>query len=973
MSFDPLDTFAPRHIGPRGDDVAAMLKEVGAASLDALIDEAIPASIRLKAPLNLPPAESESTYLARLKTVAQKNKVFRSFIGLGYSDTLTPGVIRRCVFENPSWYTPYTPYQAEIAQGRLESLLNFQTVVSDLTGMAVANASLLDEGTSAGEAMTLLHRVQGKKLGDQHGVFLVSDRCYPQTIDVLKSRAEPLGIALRIGPADTMVFDADVFGALVQYPDEAGRLDDLRPFIQKAHAAGVLVAVATDLLALALATSPGEMGADCVFGNSQRFGVPLGFGGPHAAFFATSQDYVRHMPGRVIGVSRDAHGHRAYRMALQTREQHIRREKATSNICTAQALLANMAAMYAVYHGPDGIRAIATRVHGMTRALETSLKALGFTQANPHYFDTLRITTDASTVSAVRAAAEAYRINFRYVGDSEIGIALDETATTADLVSIIEAFAAAVDTGANKVVPLDTKAAPPSWPASLVRRSPYLTHPVFNTHRSESEMMRYIKSLERKDVGLDTSMIPLGSCTMKLNAATEMYPVSWVEFSRMHPFAPADQTGGYRQVCEELESALCAITGFAAVSLQPNSGAQGEFTGLAVIRAYLQSKNQGHRKVVLIPASAHGTNPASAVMAGFKVVVCATAPNGNVDVADLKKKAAEHANELAGLMITYPSTHGVFEDAIRNICAAIHDHGGQVYMDGANMNAQVGLTSPASIGADVCHLNLHKTFAIPHGGGGPGMGPIGVAAHLAPFLPGHPLVDVWRATPSGVVGGGKPSGLPTAIPAVSSAPWGSASILLISYAYIRMLGWQGVTDATRYAILNANYIKSRLEKHYDVLYTRENGRVAHEMIFDLRAFKAKGVEEGDVAKRLMDYGFHAPTVSFPVPGTLMIEPTESEPKAELDRFCDALIAIRAEIEEVVSGKADAKDNVLKHAPHTAAAVSANDWPHAYSREKAAYPLPWVKANKFWPSVGRIDNPYGDRNLMCICPPVEEYA
>jgi len=958
VPFPPLDTFAPRHIGPRGEDVAAMLKQVGASSLDTLIDEAIPASIRLKAPLNLPEGESESTYLARLKTIAKKNKVFRSFIGLGYSDTLTPGVIRRCVFENPGWYTPYTPYQAEIAQGRLESLLNFQTMVSDLTGMAVANASLLDEGTAAGEAMTLLHRVQGKKLGDAHGTFLVSDRVFPQTIEVLRSRAEPLGIELRIGATDQMdLTTPGVFGALVQYPDDAGRLDDLKPFIDRAHAANVKVAVATDLLALALATSPGEAGADCVFGNSQRFGVPLGFGGPHAAFFATSQEFVRHMPGRVIGVSIDAHGHRAYRMSLQTREQHIRREKATSNICTAQALLANMAAMYAVYHGPDGIKAIAARVHAMTRSVDGALKTLGYQQRNPQYFDTLRISADAARVRAIRAAAETAGINFRYIGDSEIGVSFDETVTMTDLVSVVNVFATAADNGAG-VVALDSSTDGPRWPAALIRKSAYLRHQVFNSHRSESEMMRYIRSLERKDVGLDTSMIPLGSCTMKLNAASEMYPVSWEEFSRIHPFAPADQTEGYRQITEELEQALCEITGFAAVSLQPNSGAQGEFAGLAVIRAYHQSRGEGARDVVLIPASAHGTNPASAIMAGFKVVVVATAPNGNVDVDDLKKKAAEHATDLAGLMITYPSTHGVFEDAIRDICATIHQYGGQVYMDGANMNAQVGLTSPAAIGADVCHLNLHKTFAIPHGGGGPGMGPIGVSKHLAPFLPGHPLAKV---------GGDK------AIPPVSAAPWGSASILLISYGYIKMLGGQGVTDATRFAILNANYIKSRLEKHYDVLYTRENGRVAHEMIFDLRAFKAKGVEEGDVAKRLMDFGFHAPTVSFPVPGTLMIEPTESEPKGELDRFCDALIAIRREIEDVVTGRADAKDNVLKNAPHTAAAVSINDWSHPYSREQAAYPLPWVRASKFWPSVGRIDNPYGDRNLICICPPIEAYA
>jgi glycine dehydrogenase len=956
-TFDALDTFPPRHIGPRGADRDAMLKAVGAASLDQLMDEVIPASIRLPKPLSLPAAESESHYLARLETIARKNTVARSFIGLGYYDTITPSVIRRCLFENPGWYTPYTPYQAEIAQGRLESLLNFQTMVSDLTGLPVANASLLDEGTAAGEAMTLLHRVQAKKIGDHGGVLLVSDRVFPQTLDVVRSRAEPLGIELRVGAIDQLPFDGPVFGALVQYPDEAGRIHDLRPFIDQAHAAGVLVAVATDLLALAVITPPGEMGADVVFGNSQRFGVPLGFGGPHAAFFATRQDHVRHMPGRLIGVSVDAHGHTAYRMALQTREQHIRREKATSNICTAQALLANMAAMYAVYHGPEGLKAIASRVHGMARALAGALTGLGYTQQNRHFFDTLRVSVDAAQATAIYSSADAHGINFRRAGATEIGIALDETATQDDLLAILSIFAEA--SGQKGTLALSPAADPLSdLPAPLRRTSEYLTHAVFNSHRSETEMMRYLKQLERKDVGLDTSMIPLGSCTMKLNAASEMFPVSWPAFSRMHPFAPASQTEGYRQVCTELEAALCEITGFAAVSLQPNSGAQGEFAGLAVIRAYHQARGEGHRDVVLIPASAHGTNPASAIMAGFRVVVVSTAANGNVDVVDLKTKAVLHGDKLAGLMITYPSTHGVFEDAIREICDVMHQHGGQVYMDGANMNAQVGLTSPAAIGADVCHLNLHKTFAIPHGGGGPGMGPIGVAAHLAPYLPGHPLAKV---------GGNQ------ALPAISAAPWGSASILLISYGYVRMLGADGMTDATRHAILNANYIKARLEKHYQVLYTRENGRVAHEMIFDLRAFKGRGVDETDVAKRLMDYGFHAPTVSFPVAGTLMIEPTESEPKGELDRFCDALIAIRQEIEDVVTGMADPKDNVLKNAPHTAAAVTADAWTHPYSREKAAFPLPWVKANKVWPPVGRIDNPYGDRNLMCVCPPIEEYA
>jgi glycine dehydrogenase len=958
MKLNPTDAFAPRHIGPSPEHTKAMLEVIGASSLDALIDEALPPSIRLRAPLDLPPPESESQYLSRLKIIARKNRVLKSFIGLGYYDTITPSVIKRCLFENPSWYTPYTPYQAEIAQGRLESLLNFQTMVTDLTAMEVANASLLDEGTAAGEAMTLLHRVQAKKLGEAGGTFLVSDRCFPQTIEVLRSRAEPLGIALRIISMADMTFDGDVFGVLLQYPDEAGALHDLRPFVTRAHEAGVLVAVATDLLALVLVTPPGEMGADVVLGNSQRLGVPLGCGGPHAAFFAVREAHVRHMPGRIIGVSIDAQGKSAYRMALQTREQHIRRERATSNICTAQALLANMAAMYAVYHGPAGLKRIATRVHDLARALDVGLRGAGYRQHNDAFFDTLRVSVPAGAVERIRSAAEEAGYNLRYAADGTIGIALDETTTVEDVKRVADVFAATSGkTGPEKVEKL-LEGGRTVIPASLTRSSSYLTHPVFTAHHSETEMMRYMKCLERKDVGLDTSMIPLGSCTMKLNAASEMYPVSWEEFSRIHPFAPANQLEGYQQICSELEAALCTITGFAAVSLQPNSGAQGEFAGLAVIRAFHHARGEGHRDVVLIPASAHGTNPASAIMAGYRVVVVGTDAHGNVDVGDLKAKAEQHRDKLAALMITYPSTHGVFEDAVQEVCATIHACGGQVYMDGANMNAQVGLTSPATIGADVCHLNLHKTFAIPHGGGGPGMGPIGVAKHLAPYLPGHPLAKV---------GGDQP------IAPVAAAPWGSASILLISYGYIRMLGGPGVTDATRYAILNANYIKSRLEKHYDVLYTRQNGRVAHEMIFDLRKYKAKGVEEGDVAKRLMDYGFHAPTVSFPVPGTLMVEPTESEPKEELDRFCEALIAIRHEIEEVVTGKADPKDNVLKNAPHTAAAVTSDEWAHPYSREKAAFPLVWVRSNKFWPSVGRIDNPYGDRNLICVCPPMESYA
>ena len=948
-----MDTFVRRHVGPRAHELPDMLATIGAPSLDALIDEAIPASIRRPGPVALPPGESEHDYLTRLGAVARQNRVLRSCIGLGYYDTITPSVIRRCLFENPSWYTPYTPYQAEIAQGRLESLLNFQTMVCDLTGLPVATASLLDEATAAGEAMTLLHRVSPKKLATG-GVFLASDGVFPHTLAVLQSRAAPLGIELRVGPAAKMSFDEPgVFGVLLQYPDERGGISDLSAVIAAAHAAKVLVAVATDLLALTLLTPPGEAGADVVLGNSQRFGVPLGFGGPHAAFFATRQEHVRHAPGRIIGVSVDVHGHRAYRMALQTREQHIRREKATSNICTAQALLANMAAMYAVYHGADGLTAIATRVHGMARALASAVTGLGITQENAHYFDTLRFTMTAAEAAAVRTGAVQAGFNVRHVGDTGIGVSFDETISRDDVQTLAGVFAAAV----GKPAPAPTSPEGDALPSALRRTSAFLTHPVFQTHRSESQMMRYLKSLERKDIGLDISMIPLGSCTMKLNAASEMFPVSWPEFSRLHPFAPADQTRGYAAVCHELEAALSEITGFAATSLQPNSGAQGELTGLLVIRAWHADRGESHRNVVLIPASAHGTNPASAVMAGYRVVVVASDDLGNIDVADLKAKAASHTASLAALMVTYPSTHGVFEDAIRDICATIHACGGQVYMDGANMNAQVGLTSPALIGADVCHINLHKTFAIPHGGGGPGMGPISVAAHLAPYLPGHPLVAT----------GGVKGILP-----VSAAPWGSASILLISYGYIKMLGGDGITEATKYAILNANYIKSRLEGQFDVLYTRPNGRVAHEMIFDLRKFKAAGVEEGDVAKRLMDYGFHAPTVSFPVPGTLMIEPTESEDQAELDRFCDALLSIRTEIDDVVSGRADAVDNVLKNAPHTAAHVTADAWSHPYTREQAAYPLPWVRANKFWPSVGRIDNPYGDRNLMCICPPLEAY-
>jgi glycine cleavage system P protein (glycine dehydrogenase) len=961
--LDGNDWFVTRHIGPSADERDAMLATIGASSLEALIDETIPASIRLREPLALPPGEAEHQYLRRLTRVARLNKTFRSYIGLGYHDTITPSVILRMVLENPGWYTPYTPYQAEIAQGRLESLLNFQTMVADLTGMDVANASLLDEATAGAEAMTLLHRVQANTQGaDARHRFVVSDRCFPQTIDVVRARAEPLGIQVDVGNVDALSFD-DVsrlpFGLLLQSPDEHGLVEDLGSLIARAHQAGVLVAAGTDLLALALLTPPGSMGADVVFGNSQRFGVPLGYGGPHAAFFATRNAHVRQMPGRLIGVSVDAHGGTAYRMALATREQHIRREKATSNICTAQALLANIAAMYGVYHGPDGLRAIARRIHTLTRLLERELCRLGLHQRNAHYFDTLRVELPVDADRVHQRALEA-GVNFRHLGTREIGIALNETVSTADVRQIIEIFAA----GLGKPTPtvdIDAFAAevgrrdPDGWPGPLRRTTTFMTHPVFNAHRSETEMMRYIRGLERKDIGLDTSMIPLGSCTMKLNAASEMLPVTWEHFGRVHPFAPVDQAEGYAEIFRDLESALCSITGLAAVSLQPNSGAQGEFAGLMVIRAYNRARGEAHRDVVLIPASAHGTNPASAAMAGMRVVVVASARDGSVDVGDLRSKAAEHRDRLACLMITYPSTHGVFEDEIRTICDIVHEHGGQVYMDGANMNAQVGLTSPAAIGADVCHLNLHKTFAIPHGGGGPGMGPIAVASHLAAFLPGHPVVALAGEH---------------AIHAVSAAPWGSASILLISYGYIRMLGGEGVTSATKYAILNANYLKARLEPHYPVLYARATGRVAHELIFDLRQFRSAGIEEMDVAKRLMDYGFHAPTVSFPVAGTLMVEPTESEDKAELDRFCDAMIQIRQEIDDVVSGRSDRHDNPLKNAPHTASAVVASEWTHPYSREEAAFPLPFVREKKFWPPIGRIDNPYGDRNLFCSCPPVE---
>jgi glycine dehydrogenase len=966
MTVFDFERFNSRHIGPDAEETAAMLKAVGAPSLDALMDEAIPARIRLKQPLNLADGLSEHHFLKQLQDVASRNRVFRSFLGLGYYDCVTPSVILRNVLENPGWYTPYTPYQAEIAQGRLEALLTFQTMVRDLTAMEVANASLLDEATAAAEAMTMLARVHAKRIDAVVGPpqFFVADSVFPQVLDVLRSRAEPLGIELVVGDPDRAELGDRTFGALVQTPDEAGRVRDLRGFIARAKRANIGVAVGTDLLSLTLLTPPGELGADIVYGNSQRFGVPLGYGGPHAAFFATMERHVRQAPGRIIGVSIDAHGNTAYRMALQTREQHIRREKATSNICTAQALLANIAGLYAVYHGPKGLTTIATRVHAYAQLLERELAERGVRQLNDHYFGTIRVELKGgeAEVDRVRKAAVKLHLNFRYRDDGTINIALDETTDDQDVAAILVAFTDAA--GARNARQPSPESRIPSpelcaYPSHLARTSRFLAHPVFNTHHSETQMMRYIRALERKDIGLDTSMIPLGSCTMKLNAASEMLPITWGAFNKLHPFAPVDQTEGYQQIFRELEHMLCEITGLSAVSLQPNSGAQGEFAGLMVIRRYHRERGDAHRDVVLIPASAHGTNPASAVMVGMHVVVVASTRDGNIDVDDLTAKAEQYRDRLAALMVTYPSTHGVFEESIQDICRIVHEHGGQVYMDGANMNAQVGLTSPAAIGADVCHINLHKTFSIPHGGGGPGMGPIAAAAHLAPFLPGHPLVKT---------GGGH------AGHAVSAAPWGSASILLISYAYMKMLGRDGMTDSTRYAILNANYLKSRLEPYFPVLYTRRNGRVAHEMIFDLRPLKqASGVDELDVAKRLMDYGFHAPTVSFPVAGTLMVEPTESEAQDELDRFCDALIAIRAEMQAVADGKADRKDNVLKNAPHTAGAIASDDWSHPYSREQAAFPLPFVRSNKHWPAVGRIDNPYGDRNLMCSCPPVAEYA
>ncbi len=953
LNIDFQEKFEHRHIAPNQQDTAEMLKTVGVKSVDELIEQTIPANIRLKKPLNLPAAKSEFNYLNDLKLVASKNKVFKSYIGQGYNEVIVPGVIQRNILENPGWYTQYTPYQAEIAQGRLQALLNFQTLVIDLTGMEIANASLLDEGTAAAEAMFMQYSM--RKNEDAH-IFFVSEDVYPQTIDILKTRSAPYGIDIRIGDHRSVELNENMFGAIVQYPARDGAVYNYADFAAKSHEKGIKLTVVVDMMSLALLTPPGEWGADIVVGTSQRFGIPMGFGGPHAAFFATKEEYKRSMPGRIIGVSIDNAGNYALRMALQTREQHIRRDKATSNICTAQALLAIMAGMYAAYHGPKGIKLIAERIHGLTVLLSKSLQSLGYRQENEFFFDTLKFDLGGLT-NPIHSEALNNEINLNYKG-SVVTISLDETTSLEDAETLIRVFAKVKGKNLNDVDLNGLKSKIEyQIPSGLQRTSAYLTHPVFNSYHSEHEMLRYIKSLEAKDLSLCHSMIALGSCTMKLNASTEMVPVTWAEFSKMHPFAPTGQVGGYMHIFDELNKWLSEITGFAAMSLQPNAGAQGEYAGLMVIRAYHQDRSDHHRNVALIPSSAHGTNPASAAMAGMKIVIVKCDERGNIDVADLKAKAEEHSKDLSCLMVTYPSTHGVFEESIIEICETIHQNGGQVYMDGANMNAQVGLTSPAAIGADVCHLNLHKTFCIPHGGGGPGMGPIGVAQHLVPYLPGHAVVNI---------------GNEKSIPAVSSAPWGSASILLISHAYIAMMGGEGLSNATKYAILNANYMKARLENSYPVLYSGTKSRCAHEMILDCRAFKSFGIEVTDIAKRLMDYGFHAPTVSFPVAGTLMIEPTESEPKHELDRFCDAMIAIRAEIDEVETGVLDKINNPLKNAPHTSAVVTANEWDHPYTRQKAAFPLPYVAAFKFWPSVGRVNDTHGDRTLICACPPIESY-
>ncbi|MGK7920971.1 MAG: aminomethyl-transferring glycine dehydrogenase [Trichodesmium sp.] len=945
--------FSQRHIGPTSDKIQQMLKVLGISSLEDLIDKTVPQQIRYEKPLNLPKPLSESAALGKIQEIISKNQVFRSFIGMGYHDCITPPVILRNILENPGWYTAYTPYQAEIAQGRMEALLNFQTMITDLTGLEIANASLLDEATAAAEAMSMSYGLCKNKAE----AFFVDSNCHPQNIEVVQTRAQPLGIEVIVGDFRTFKFDKPIFGALLQYPATDGAIYDYREFVAKVHEVGGLVTVAADLLSLTLLTPPGEFDADIAVGNTQRFGVSLGYGGPHAAYFATKEAYKRQTPGRIVGISQDANGNPALRLALQTREQHIRREKATSNICTAQVLLAVMASMYAVYHGPDGLKEIAENIHNLTAKLAAGLKQLGYEIGAEPFFDTIRVKLSADSplksATEIISAAENAGINLRTLDEETVGISLDETTTEKDIQNLWQIFAG------GKALPEIENISLVQEGGSHSRTSSYLTHPVFNSYHSETELLRYIYRLQAKDLSLTTSMIPLGSCTMKLNATAEMIPVTWPEFAKIHPYAPTSQTQGYQVMFEQLEEWLAEITGFAAISLQPNAGSQGEYTGLLVIREYHAHRGEAHRNVCLIPDSAHGTNPASAVMSGLKVVVVKCDKQGNIDIADLRKKAEKHKDNLAAIMITYPSTHGVFEEEICDICEIIHANGGQVYMDGANMNAQVGLCRPAEIGADVCHLNLHKTFCIPHGGGGPGMGPIGVKSHLAAFLPGHSVININGASSSG---------------AVSAAPWGSASILPISWMYIAMMGADGLTEATKVAILNANYIAERLDSYYPVLYKGKHGLIAHECILDLRPLKkSAGIEVEDIAKRLMDYGFHAPTVSWPVAGTIMVEPTESESKEELDRFCEAMISIRQEIQEIEIGKADKEDNLLKNAPHTAESLMVEEWPHGYSRQRAAYPAPWTREHKFWPAVGRVDNAFGDRNFVCSCLPIEAYS
>ena len=948
-----VDTFPQRHVGPTDIDIQVMLEILGFPSLEALLNATVPQDIRLPQPLKLPSHRSEQDVLTELRTLANKNSVFRSFLGTGYYNCITPPVILRNILENPAWYTQYTPYQAEIAQGRLEALLNFQTMVTDLTGLPLTNASLLDEATAAAEAMAMCRAIVGKG----KNAFFVAHDCHPQTIAVVKTRAKPLNINLHVGNVETLDFrSSDFFGVLVQYPSTDGVLRDFEPLVHQAQTAGALVVVATDLLALTLLRPPGEFGADIAVGSSQRFGVPLGFGGPHAAFLSTKDEYKRQMPGRMVGVSRDSHGRTAYRLALQTREQHIRRDRATSNICTAQVLLANVASMYAVYHGPRGLKRIGERVHRLTLLVAEGLRLLGCEVREGPIFDTIRVTPGERSKDQVLLNAQSQRINIRDFEDGTFGISLDEATTYSEIQQLLAIFSE------TDHAPFSTqelaKTIPTSLPAPFARTTPYLTHQVFNNFHSEHELLRYMHNLQSRDLSLAHSMIPLGSCTMKLNATTEMIPVTWPEFSHIHPFVSQDQTQGYEQLIHQLENWLAEITGFTAVSLQPNAGSQGEYAGLMVIRAYHDHRGQELRNICLIPVSAHGTNPASAVIAGLKVVPVACDEQGNIDLIDLEAKASEYKDTLAAFMVTYPSTHGVFEESIRQVCHIIHKYGGQVYMDGANMNAMVGICRPGDIGADVCHLNLHKTFCIPHGGGGPGMGPIGVGAHLAPFLPGHPIHDL---------------GTSQAIGPIAAAPYGSPSILPISWAFIALMGQDGLTKATEVAILNANYMAKRLEKHYTVLYRGKNGLSAHEFILDLRSFKKSAdVEVEDIAKRLMDYGFHAPTVSWPVPGTMMIEPTESESKPELDRYCEALITIRKEIEDIEDGRLPRDDNPLKNAPHTIETIASSEWNHSYSREQAVFPVPWLRNQKFWPSVSRIDNAYGDRNLVCTCPPLESY-